>query len=90
MYIQKVLRSNTIRENFSRFAGNIEGARASHKKVIEDLSPGLLSAIVLAASFERRQNNLDGAKAIFEQATKRIKGTNDYNTLVSYYRVKTL
>lgn len=51
-----------------QLAGDVEAARTSYKAVTDVLAPGLLSAILQAASFERRNNNLEAAKKLFEAA----------------------
>ena len=49
-------------------AGDVDTARKSYTRVVNELAPGLISALLQAASFERRQSNVDGAKALFDSA----------------------
>ncbi len=44
--------------HFDERRGDIEGARARYKKVLEEISPRLISATTAAANFEKRQVGL--------------------------------
>ena len=49
-------------------AGDTDTARKGYTRVVKELAPGLISALLQAASFERRQSNIVAAKALFDSA----------------------
>lgn len=49
-------------------AGNAGSARVAYQRVLTHISPGLIEAVVQAASFERRQQSPAAARSIYESS----------------------
>ncbi|GAB4830096.1 hypothetical protein Ancab_019738 [Ancistrocladus abbreviatus] len=66
---------------FKEQHGDILGARAAYQHVHDEISPGLLEAIINHANMERRLGNMEGAFSLYEQAIAIEKGKEHSQTL---------
>ena len=65
---------------FEESQGNVSDARDTYKHVVSELSPGLLSAIMAAANFERRQGDRVAACSFYEDIIQDDKTKQDPQT----------
>ncbi|GAB4841260.1 hypothetical protein Ancab_021992 [Ancistrocladus abbreviatus] len=66
---------------FKEQNGDIQGARAAYQHLHDEISPGLLEAIINHANMERRLGNMEGAFSLYEQAIAIEKGKEHSQTL---------
>ena len=55
-------------------AGHVDAARSTYRLVVDQLSPGLVEAVVEFANFERRQGDVPAAKKVYEDAFTAAEG----------------
>ena len=55
-------------------AGNVNAARSTYRLVVDQLSPGLVEAVVEFANFERRQGDVAAAKKVYEDTLTAAEG----------------
>ncbi|KAM7496144.1 hypothetical protein LguiA_020558 [Lonicera macranthoides] len=66
---------------FREQSGDIPGARAAYQLVHDEISPGLLEAIIKHANMEHRLGNLEDACSLYELAIEIEKGKEHSQTL---------
>jgi pre-mRNA-processing factor 39 len=81
VFVKKQPEIHLFAARFREQSGDIVAARAAYQLVHDEISPGLLEAIIKHANMENRQGNLEAACTLYEQAIEIEKGKEHSQTL---------